>query len=119
MNIKPKMTPEKIARIYKSVQFMAVMSEVIKLEHCSEAIDAEFKNPQLNQFAKRIAADCKAIQFHLKHNDRVKIEFKDLEFIEEYAGELYRVFHFFIGLPLDQIKEVMDNLHEISQTIES
>lgn len=116
--IKPTMTPEKKARIYKSVQFMAVMADVIKMEHCSDAIDAEFKNPQVNQFAKRIIADCKAIQFHLKHNDRVKIEFKDLDFIEEYAGELYRVFHFFIGLPLSQIKEVMDELHKISESVE-
>ena len=116
--IKPTMTPVKKARIYKSVQYMAVMAEILKLEHCSDAIDADFKNPQVNNFAKRIAADCKAIQFHLKHNDRVKIEFKDLDFIEEYASELYRVFHFFIGLPLSQIKEVMDNLYEIAETSE-
>jgi hypothetical protein len=116
--IKPTMTPEKKLRIYKSVQFMAVMAEVIKLEHCTDLIDADFKNPRMNQFAKRIADDCQAIQFHLKHNDRVKIEFKDLDFIEEYAGELYRVFHFFIGLPKSQIKEVMDNLHEIAEVAE-
>ncbi len=112
------MTPEKKARIYKSVQFMAVLAEMMKIEHMSDLIDADFKNPQVNQFSKRIKADAQAIQFHLKHNDRVKIEFKDLDFIEEYASELYRVFHFFIGLPLAQIKEVMDNLVEIANTAE-
>jgi hypothetical protein len=116
--IKPTMTQGKKARIYKSVQFMAVMAEVMKIEHMSELIDSDFKNPQVNQFAKRIKADAQAIQFHLKHNDRVNIAFKDLEFIEDYAGELYRVFHFFIGLPLPQIKEVMDNLSEIAEAVQ-
>lgn len=116
--IRPTMTPEKKARIYKSVQFLAVMAEVMKMEHATDLIDAEFKNPQANQFARRILSDANAIQFHLKKNDRVNIEFKDLEFIEEYAGQLYRVFHFFIGLPLSQITEVMDNLHEIAEGVE-
>jgi len=117
--IKQTMTPEKKARIYKSVQFLAVMAEVIKMEHLTDLIDTDFKNPQANQFAKRIKADAEAIQFHLKCNDRVKIEFKDLEFIQEYAGELYRVFHFFIGLGITQIKEVMDNIEQIAEGVEA
>ncbi len=116
--IKQIMTPERKARIYSSVQFMAIMAEMIKMEHLTDTIDTNFKNPQVNQFAGRIAKDAEAIQYHLRNNDKVNIKFQDVEFVQEYAWELHRVFHYFIGLPLSQIKEVMDNLHALSEEVE-
>ena len=106
----PVMTEEKKARIYSSVQFMAVMAEMIKLEYMSDMVDAYFKNPIVNNFAKRISSDAKDIQANLRRNEKVMINFQDLEFIEEYAAELLQLFHFFIELPLSQIKEIMAGL---------
>lgn len=108
------MSEAKVKRLHQSVQFLAIMAEVIKLEYASDLIDADFKNPMVNQFAKRISEDAKAIQFHLKKNDRVSIEFKDPEFILEYASELWRVCNFFIGIDISQIREVMDTLYQQS-----
>lgn len=61
MLTKQKITPDKADQVRKSVQFMAVMAEMIKLEYCVE-MDVRFKNPQANQFASRIYKDCTAIQ---------------------------------------------------------
>lgn len=115
----PQMTDKKIARIYKSVQFIAVMAELIKMEHLSDLVDSRFKNPVVNQFAKRIKNDANEIQFHLKKNDKVMIEFQDIDFIENYAAELCRVFHFFIGIPFSQIKTVMDSIMNAAISIEA
>ncbi|RAV52328.1 hypothetical protein DIU36_24650 [Mucilaginibacter rubeus] len=89
------------------------MAELIKMEHMAD-MDVNFKNPQANMFAGRIAKDAQAIQTHLLSNPRVQLKVTDPEFVEDYAGELYRVFHYFIGLPLSQVKEVMDNLQSLS-----
>ena len=115
--IKQVMTPERANRIQRSVQYMLIMAEMIKMEHASD-MDTRFKNPMANQFASRIANDAKAIQTHLLTNDKVKVQVTDYDFVEEYAGELFRVFHFFIGLPLSNIKTVMDNLHSLAQVTE-
>lgn len=81
-------------------------------------MDVRFKNPQANQFASRIVKDADAIQLHLATNSNVNIKFLDMDFTAEYAAELHRVFLFFIGLPITQIKQVMDNLHELSEAVE-
>lgn len=100
-------------RVLKSTQFMLLMAELIKIEHTSD-MDVDFRMPQINQFAGRIVKDAQAIQYHLKSNTKLNLKVSDNDFVEEYTCELYRVFHFFIGLPIGQIKEVMDNLHAIA-----
>lgn len=112
---KTFLSPERAQNALKSVQFMALMAEMLSLEHCSELIDARFKEPKVNQFAGRIKQDCEAIKFHLKNNSKLNIKFNDAEFIEEYASALYRVFHFFIGLPVDQINELMDGYEKLAK----
>lgn len=115
--IKQQMTPERKARVYKSVQFMAVMAELIKIEYQCD-MDARFKNPLVNQFAGRIVKDANAILTNLAINQNVNIRFQSIDYIEGYACELHRVFHFFVGLPVDQIKEVMDNIYAVSEKVE-
>ncbi|GAA4338655.1 hypothetical protein GCM10023149_48770 [Mucilaginibacter gynuensis] len=114
--IKQTMTPERMNRIKSSVQFMLIMAEMIQIEY-QQDMDVRFKNPQVNQFAGRIIKDAQAIHFHLKNNDKVNIQISDSEFVEEYGIELHRVFKFFIGLPLSQVKEVMDNLESVSTEV--
>jgi hypothetical protein len=115
--IKQEMTEVRKARILKSVTMMAVMAEVIKMEYIQD-MDTRFKNPLVNNFANRIRQDAEAIQIHLKTNQNVNIKFLDQNFVEEYAAELHRVFHFFVGIPLSQIKDIMDQLYEQSEQIE-
>ena len=112
--IKFELTPKRIESIRESVKVMALMAKVIQMEY-QQDMDVRFKNPMANQFAGRIIKDCLAIEHHLKNNDKVNIQFTDPNFVEEYAGELHRVIHFFIRLPLSQVKEVMDNLHVVAE----
>ena len=115
--IKQELTPERKERVFKSVQFMSVMAEMIRLEYMAD-MDVRFKNPQVNQFAGRILEDLKQIKFHLRNSEKVKLRFNVEDEAEEYAGELYRVFHYFIGLPVGQIRQVMDNLMVLSEVVE-
>lgn len=102
------MTVDRQNRIILSVQFMQIMAELIKQEHLME-MDADFRNPVINNFASRISKDATMIQTHLSSI----CPNKNMEFKEEYTGEMYRVFRFFIGLPLPQLKEFMDNCERI------
>ncbi len=93
------------------------MAKVIQMEY-QQDMDVRFKNPMANQFAGRIIKDALAIEYHLKNNKRANIEFTDPDFVEDYAGELHRVIHFFIRLPLSQIKEVMDSIESVAEVVE-
>lgn len=115
---QPRMTDQKKAHIYESISFIAVMAELIKMEHLSELVDADFKNPLANNFARRIKNDANEIRRILKRNETIMIDFISTDFIEEYAAELYRVFHFFIGIPISQIKAVMDGIMNAAIGIE-
>ncbi|ASU34373.1 hypothetical protein [Mucilaginibacter xinganensis] len=97
---------------------MGVLAEMIAVEHQSELVDTTFKNAIVNQKAKRIKADAQAIKVDLSTNQRVNIRFNDDNFIQDYACELHRVFTYFIGLPIEQIKTVMDNLYALSITVQ-
>jgi len=109
-----KLTDKKRADIIKSVQIIGVLAEMIAIEHQTDLVDITFKNAMVNQKAKRIKADARSIKLDLSTNQRVNIRFNDDNFIQDYACELHRVFTYFIGLPIDQIKSVMDNLYRVS-----
>ena len=96
-----------------SISWLRLMAKVIQMEYQSD-MDVRFKNPMANQFAGRIIKDCLAIEHHLKTNRSANIEFTDPDFVIDFAGELHRVIHFFIRLPLSQVKEVMDNLYGVA-----
>lgn len=114
--IKQELTPIRKKRIIKSVSFMAIMAEMIKMEYLQD-MDTRFKNPQVNMFAGRIVKDAKAIQLHLATNDKVNIRFNSMDFIENYAGELHRVVQFFIGLEVAQIHDIMNQLYEQAEAV--
>lgn len=116
--VKLQMTDKKRADIIKSVQVMGVLADMIVIEYQNDLIDTTFKNAIVNQKAKRIRADAKAIKVDLSSNQRVNIRFNDENFIEDYACNLHRVLTFFIGLPSEQISEVMDNLYAASIAVQ-
>ncbi len=113
LNRQP-LTPERRANISRSLMVMSAMANVLVMEYYSD-MDADFRNPNINRFAGRILQDIKAIQYHLKNNDRANIQNMNDEFMEDFAAQLHRVIHFFIKLPLSQVKEVMDSLEQVTE----
>lgn len=119
-NLKPltlSLSENKAQAIRNSVKIIGVLAEMIVVEHQSELVDTTFKNAIVNQKTKRIKQDAVGIIRDLSTNQRVNIRFLDSGFIEDYACELHRVFTFFIGLPIEQIREVMDELYRISKAV--
>ena len=110
---KQPLTPQRAINLFFSVQFMAILAEVLKIEHI-HYMDTDFKVPQINNFAGRIKKDAESVLFHLKTHPRLNITNTDQEFTEEYAAELHRVFRFFIGLPIEKIREIMDGWEELA-----
>ena len=115
--IKQTLTPTRINRVKESLSVMAVMAKAIQMEYYAD-MDVRFKNPQVNMFASRIIKDAEAISHHLKHNGRASIEITNKDFVEDYSAEIHRVIHYFMKLPLSQVKEVMDNLDRVKEAVE-
>ncbi|HEY4326136.1 MAG TPA: hypothetical protein VGN20_19255 [Mucilaginibacter sp.] len=117
--LKLELSEKKRQDVVNSIKIIGVLAEMIKVEHQSELVDSTFKNAIVNQKAKRIKEDAIGIIRDLSTNQRVNIRFLDDNYIEDYACELHRVFTFFVGLPLDQVKEAMDNLITAKISIEA
>ncbi len=101
--IKQELTTDRKVKIFRSVQFMHIMAEMIRMEF-RMYMDVNFRNPAVNNHASRISQSAQAIQQHLSF----LVKAKDTEYREEYTAELHRVFNFFIGLDIEQIREFMD-----------
>lgn len=114
--IKQQLTPERAANIKESMMVMCLLANVMKMEYAAD-MDVNFKNPMVNQFAGRIIKDVEAILYHLR-NYSTNAQVSDQGQLEEYAGEMYRVIHYFIRLPLGQMKEIMDNIESLTEVVE-
>ncbi len=105
--MRQELTKSKAERVADSLERLYIMAKVLHMESVNE-LDADFRMPILNNFAKRIQGDCLAISkqldasgyFALEHNDNT----------EELAGEIWRVMALLVGLDVKLVKEFADNL---------
>lgn len=108
--VRNKISEEAILNLLEHVQFIGTAAEMIKIEHMSRLVDHRFKNPVLNNHAKKIKESAAMIQTHLSsltYN-------KDREFFEyDYAVQLHRVLKHFIGLSVQQVEEFMDSVEKL------
>jgi hypothetical protein len=112
--IKQTLTPERKEKVFSSVQFMALMAEMIQIEHGIH-MDVDFKRPQINNFASRISKDAAAILLHLQSDPKVQFKNADKDFTFDYALELHRIFQFFIGFPIEKIREYLDGIEKMRE----
>ena len=109
-------TPDKAVRIVKSLQLFYILAELIKMEYYNDLVDAHFKNPAINQHAKRIKESAVAIQVHvasvLKQNTA-----GNLDATTEYIGELYRLLDHFVGMDIESITEFLDGIDDLKKAI--
>lgn len=107
--IKQKLTEEKANKVALSLQKLYIMAKVLWMESLHE-LDADFKIPNINNFAKRIQNDAEAINKHLERTGYYNLAHIDTT--EEYAGEIWRVLDLVIGLEATNIKEFADYLEK-------
>lgn len=115
--MKQTITTDKLNRIHFSLQKLAILSKVMIFENQEEIVDADFRIPYLNNFARRIGNDCQAIQEHLKKSGKLNVKVIDNNFAEDYSGEIWRVVTLLCGLDLEIIKEVATNLEKEMEAI--
>jgi hypothetical protein len=93
---------------------MFILAKMLELTAANELIDLRFRKPRINQFAKRIQSDIKAVMMELK-TGTVILKDNDGEFTEEYSAKLGEIINFelenLIGRDISELKFLSDNLH--------
>lgn len=82
------LTPEKLNRVKFSLQKMAILVQILLMENQTEIVDADFRIPNLNNFARRILSDSKALKNNLHTSGRINVKIVDTDFAEDYSGEI-------------------------------
>lgn len=114
--VKNHITEEAVANLLEHVQLIGLSAEIIKIEYQSRLVDTRFKNPNINNHAKRIKESANMIQTHLAsltYN-------KDREFFEyEYCVQLHRVLKHFMQLRIDQLETFMEGIEKMQAEADS
>lgn len=106
------MTPERLYPILKSTHMIGVLAEIIKVEHRDRIFDTKFKQPLLNNHAKRILESANQIQLDLRAKfDCMKRE----ELTYEHALQLHRLLDHFIDIGIERTTEFMDGLDKMKE----
>lgn len=110
--MKQPLTPKKAQALFLSMQTTAILAELISIEYHNVLIDTKFKNPAINQHAKRIKESSEAIRLHLA----ALLDTKDREFFAyDYCVELSVLFKFFTTMPLEQIQDTIKQIEELNK----
>lgn len=111
---KRQLTPQEQYPILKSVQIIGVLSHLIQIEYQSRLVDVRFKQPAVNNNARKIKEAAEQIQkdlaFQFKLKDREQMQY-------EHSIELWRVFDHFAELTTEQIREFMDGVDKVKQAV--
>jgi len=107
--LKQTITPERLNRVYFSLQKQAIMAEMLLIENMTEC-DADFRIPFINNFARRISSDCLTIRTHLEKSGRIGVVGRDKDFVLEYSASIWRVVDMLAGLDVDSINHFADSL---------
>lgn len=107
MKIKQELTANKAEKVQNSLYRLLLTSKVMLIESVNE-LDADFKMPIINNFAKRIQNDCEAINKHLARSGYY--ELSETDNVEELAGEFWRVINILSGCSIENVKEFSDYL---------
>lgn len=107
--LKQTITPDRLNRVYFSLQKIAIITEMLLIENTSE-LDVDFRIPFINNFARRIGKDAESIRMHIEKSGRIGVVGRDKDFVLEYSSEIWRVVDMLAGLEASAIREFADNL---------
>ena len=108
------MTPreEKIERIIRHCQNIAVLCDVMDIELSHDLSDYQFNDPRLGNHNRRIKESINQIKLSLA--SKVKsLSYEDTKY--NHGTQLWRVFRFFSTMATPQIVEIMDGYEEIER----
>ena len=117
ITFKNDLTAERVKKVANSMRNIAIMSKIIEYEYL-EHMDFMFKNPQINMFNKKIGEYARSIEKECKIQRVIKLQFENDDVVQDYAGEIHQFIQFFVNLPLEQLREVRQNLQNIPKIIE-
>lgn len=104
-------TLERKVNLLENVQFIGLMASLIQVEFQSNLVDSKFKNPAVNQHAKRIKESSHAIEVHLSSI----VNLKDREsFAYSVSTEMIELIKHFLNYPPEKIREFMDRIRELN-----
>lgn len=109
------MENNKTYNIVRSMQVLLDLSHCIQLEWQNYMPDNKFKNPIMNQKAKRIREDAEDIKRLCMQAVKMKEEKDFVEIEHPYA--LLRVFRYFSNVDTNQINEYIDKLEQEPEMI--
>ncbi len=112
---KPITTEHQALQIQLSLQRMAIMSRMLQIENQQHIVDTDFKIANINNFARRIGQDCQQIEQHLKKSGRLIIQVANEDFYDEYSAAIWSVVDLLAGMPIDEIKDIANNLTALHQ----
>ena len=101
------MTPQKQYEILRSVQLIGTLSKMIEIEFSKHLVDNKFRNPIINNHARRIKESTEQIQ---------KMLMKPLDnefFTYEYATNMYEIFEVLATFEADKIIEYNEGLKKM------
>jgi len=108
------MTPreEKIDRIIRHCQNIAVLCDVMDIELSHDLSDYQFNDPRLGNHNRRIKESINQIKLSLA--SKVKsLSYEDTKY--NHGTQLWRVFRFFSTMETSQVSLVMDGYEEIER----
>ena len=104
---------EKQSELLKSVHHIGVFARLIQIEFENDLVDSKFKQPIINQHAKRIKESAEQIKKALNSPNN-PFYVKSQEYMDyEYTLQLYRVFDFFTDMGLEKITEFADGMYKL------
>lgn len=113
--MKYPLTPTKAQKVAISLQRLAIIANVLLFESLHE-LDADFRMPQVNNWAKRIKQDATAIDAHLRNSGWYDEAY--IEQTEEYSAELWRSVDLLCSVDVNGVKEFNDYLESRLENIE-
>jgi len=102
-------TPEKEQQVLDYIRFVSLCATMITIEYQMFVCDIRFKNPTLNNHAKRIIESANQINKSLS-----SISFNDdrEDFLYNESLEFHRMFKHFSDYPTHKIQELMDLIEQ-------
>jgi GH25 family lysozyme M1 (1,4-beta-N-acetylmuramidase) len=103
--VKIPFSKEREERLWVSLNYMCLLSELLKIEYYHH-FDYAFRKPNTKNWMNRIQSDAKQIQKSLD------VELQSEDIAEDRAVALHNVMKFFSERPTEEINEFMSKIKE-------
>lgn len=106
--IKQNLTPERHKEVLRSLEKLAILSQLFDFEQQTYLADTRFSQPIANNFARRIGKDVQYIKQHLGNS----IALSKTDFAEEYVATLWGILDNLCKVDLVPLKEYAEYLEQ-------